>query len=266
MRDYFQIDINCDMGEWSSAGTRQGDPLSMALKDSDAAIMPFISSANIACGVHAGDAVSMAHTIRLAMQHGVAVGAHPGYPDPEGFGRRSIRITPDALYASICAQIAGIKTTADRLGARLRHVKPHGALFHDAAVDENVAWLLVKCVKETDAGMMLYGLPGSALELASREAGIGFAAEAFTDRAYRLDGSLLPRGMPGAVLHNVDEMIARTLTLITEGHVLTHGGEILAITADSVCVHGDNPVAPAFVTQLTKILAEAQIVIRAPDR
>lgn len=260
------IDINCDMGEWSSRGLDLGDPLAKELKESDAAIMPHISSANIACGAHAGDAVSMAHTIRLAMQHGVAIGAHPGYPDPHGFGRRHVRITPDDLYASLMAQIMEVKTMAERLGAEVRHVKPHGALYNEAAADEQLARLVVQCVRETDQTMALFGLPGSALEKASHEGGIRFAKEAFADRAYHSNGSLLPRTMPAAVLNHVEEMVARTLTMITEGYVMAHDGNKLMIKADTICVHGDNPVANEFVMHLTSTLTAAGMHIRPPGR
>lgn len=262
----YQIDINCDMGEWSSRGLDLGDPLAKELKESDAAIMPHISSANIACGAHAGDAISMAHTIRLAMQHGVAIGAHPGYPDPAGFGRRNMKIKPDDLFASLKAQIMEVKTMAERLGTKVCHVKPHGALYNEAAADERLARLIVKCVKEIDQTMVLFGLPGSALEKASHEGGIRFAKEAFADRAYHSNGNLLTRTLPAAVLHHVEEMVVRTLTMITEGYVMAHDGNKLMIKADTICIHGDNPVAHEFVMQLKSTLAAAGIHIRPPGR
>ncbi len=266
MQLFKHIDINCDMGEWSSAAIDRGDPLSTALKDSDAAIMPYISSSNIACGAHAGDTVSMAHTIRLAMQHGVAIGAHPGYPDPKGFGRRHIQITQNDLYASLISQMMAVKTMAERMGTKVRHVKPHGALYNEAAADEQLARLVVHCVQETDDTLVLYGLPGSALEKACDEEGIRFAAEAFADRAYFSDGSLLPRSIPSAVMHHVEEMVVRTLTMITEGFVMTHDGKKLKVMADTICIHGDNPKAQDFLVQLTSSLAAAGIPIRPPGR
>jgi len=233
-----------------------------AAMQSDAAIMPFISSANIACGAHAGDLVSMEHTIGLAKRHGVSVGAHPGFPDRAGFGRVNMQMPAHVLRASLHEQIVTIRNIAKAMGVHIRHVKPHGALYNMAAADPELARLIATLVADIDNNLIIFGLPGSELELAAKGKGLPFAAEVFADRAYCDDGSLLPRGMPGAQLKDVEVMTRRVVTMITSGYVLSVSGRKIMVKPDTVCAHGDNPVAPAFLKHLANKLKEAGIRVR----
>jgi UPF0271 protein len=274
-----QIDLNCDMGEWTTApasvgggagavpegGDRTGagaNSLSAGLQASDRAIMPWISSASIACGGHAGDAVSIQQTVSLAIRCGVGIGAHPGYPDPGGFGRQVMAMTPAALRASLLEQIRAVQSAAAARGAPLRHVKPHGALYNQAASDPVLASLVAGVVHEAGPKLVLFGLPGSCLEQAAKEAGLAFACEVFADRGYRDDGSLVPRGLPGALLHDTKEMIERVLVMATEGWVKSVTGRRVPVRTDTVCIHGDNPAAPGFVRALAARLQQAGIRVR----
>lgn len=246
-----QIDLNCDMGEWLT-----GKP------GNDALIMPYISSANISCGMHAGDPLAIEKTICLALQHGVAVGAHPGYPDPEGFGRRAMDLASDQLRALLLYQIGALKGMTESLGGRLQHVKPHGALYNAAASDYKVAKLVALTIRDMDPSLVLFGLSGSAMEHAAAEAGIAFASEVFADRAYQDNGQLVPRSVPGAVLHDPDEMVSRVVRMVSDGLVLSASGREVPVDPGTICIHGDNPSAPAFVKQLYERLKAADILVR----
>lgn len=250
------IDINCDMGEGILAGT--GEKVS-----ADEAIMPYITSANIACGFHAGDPSIIMETIALAIKYGVAIGAHPGFPDREGFGRRPVEMPEEALRASLLYQVGAVKGMTEALGGRLQHVKPHGALYNLAAAEEPLAVIIAGAIRDIDASLILAGPSGSALEHAAKAIGLDFAAEVFADRAYNDDGSLVARNQPGAVLSNIEEMAVRLVTIVKKQTVLSINGNPINVRPDTICVHGDNPSAPGLVKALREICSREGIGIRA---
>lgn len=251
-----QIDLNCDMGEW--LGLKAG----AGIQTADASIMPFISSANIACAMHAGNPLAMEKTICLAIRHGVAIGAHPGYPDPEGFGRRPMNLPPDELRASLLYQVGALKSMTESLGGRMRHVKPHGALYNLAASDIKTARLIALTIKDIDPSLFFVGLAGSVMERAAGEAGLAFVPEVFADRAYQDNGQLVPRTVKGSVLQEPGDMILRVIRMVTKGVVVSVGGKELSVDPGTICIHGDNPSAPAFVQELSDRLNEAGVAIR----
>lgn len=227
------IDLNSDLGESFGAWD-------MGM-DSD--VMSHISSSNVACGWHAGDAEVMLKTVRAAKAKKVAVGAHPGYPDLLGFGRRNMTCTADELYAYTLYQVGALQGICASEGVVLQHVKPHGAMYNQAAKDPKLAAAIVKGVKNAGKGIILMGLANSAFEGAAAEQGVPFAAEAFADRGYMSDGSLVPRSQPGAFIHDPDEAAERMVKLVKEGTVATPDGQTLKLKAHSICMHGDNPAA-----------------------
>jgi len=238
------IDLNCDMGE-SFGPWRMG---------ADAAVMPHITSANVACGAHAGDPVVMRNTVRLARAAGVAIGAHPGFADLQGFGRREITVDPVELEAFLIAQIGALAAIASAEGATLQHVKPHGALYNMAARDRRLADAIARAVAVFDPSPILFGLPNSALIDAGRAAGLRVAAEGFADRAYEPDGSLTPRSRAGAVIDDPDAVVARAVRMVREGVVLTPAGDQVALRVDTICVHGDTPGAPELARRIREAL------------
>lgn len=248
------IDINSDLGE-SFGAWRMGD---------DAALLAVVSSANIACGFHAGDPDIMRRTVALAVEHGVAIGAHVSLPDLQGFGRREIPVTPAEAYAITLYQIGALHGFAQAAGTRLHHVKPHGALYNMAARDRRLADGIAQAMRDFDPMLCLFGLANSALVDAGREAGLPVAAEAFADRRYRSDGSLQPRREADAVITESDEAIAQAMAMVREGRVRAVDGDIVALQADTLCVHGDGAHAVAFARQLRASLEAADIGIRAP--
>jgi 5-oxoprolinase (ATP-hydrolysing) subunit A len=228
-----RIDLNCDMGEGM---------------DTDAAIFPFISSANIACGGHAGDADTMRRTVELALRHGVAIGAHPSFPDWANFGRVDILgkpLRPEDLPVLLHEQLHRLQSICREFGVRLRHVKPHGALYNRAAKDAAVAALVTKAVLNFDPTLLLYGLSGSELRSLAVRDGLRFVSEVFADRRYRSDGSLVPRSEPEALIDAPDLAVAQVLKMLREGVVDTAEGEA-AIAAETVCLHGDGSHAVEF--------------------
>lgn len=241
------IDLNCDMGEGIG---------------NDAAIMPFISSANIACGAHAGDAATMRSAVRAAVAAGVAVGAHPGYADERGFGRRPVSLTSEELTASILEQLEALDTIARSEGAELRHVKPHGALYNAAARDAGLAETIAVAVAIFNRRLRLYGLSGGALIPAGVEAGLKVAREVFADRNYEPDGSLTPRSEPGAVISDPAEVAGRSLSLATEGKVRTSSGAEVDLEVDTICIHGDSPGAATMAAAIRAALEDAGIELR----
>lgn len=248
-----RIDLNCDLGESYGAWT-MGD---------DDAVLAHVSSANIACGFHAGDPDTMRRTVRLAAAHGVAIGAHPSLPDLPGFGRREIAISSDEAYALTLYQIGALAAFAKSSGTRLHHVKPHGALYNMAARDPALAAAIAAAVAEFDTTLILVGLAGSALPDAGRAAGLTVAAEAFCDRRYRSDGGLTPRREAGSVIHEVDAAVAQGLSIALKGEAFTADGSRVAIAADTLCIHGDKPDAAAFAHRLRAALVDAGIAVRA---
>lgn len=237
------IDLNCDLGE--GAGH-------------DAELMPLITSANIACGAHAGDAATMRATVALAQKHGVAVGAHPGFADRENFGRRELALPPSEVRALVTAQIEALRV----LGP-LRHVKAHGALYNLAARDTATADAIAEAVRAIDPALILFILSDSALALAARARGLRIANEVFADRTYQRDGSLTPRSQPNALIHDEATAVAQVLRMVREGVVRATDGTDVPITADTVCLHGDGPDPVAFARRLRAELGAADIEVRA---
>lgn len=234
-----RIDFNCDLGEGC------GD---------DAAILPLITSASIACGGHAGDDASMRATLRLCRVHGVAAGGHPGFDDREHFGRRELALSATAVVASVTAQLRRIAAIAADEGVALAHVKPHGALYNLAARDANVARAIAEAVAAFDPALVLFGLSGSALTAAGERAGLRVAHEVFAERGYGADGRLLPRGTPGAVIDSLEGAVAQARRLATRGEVVAAGGVTLRLRADTLCLHGDRADAAAFARALRAAL------------
>lgn len=246
-----KIDINCDMGESFGAYTIGRDE----------EIMPFITSANIACGFHAGDANVMKKTVSLALENEVAIGAHPGLPDLPGFGRRPMMLSPEEAYSLIVYQIGALCAFAKIEGAQLRHIKPHGALYNMAASDEALASSVVSAVKDVDSSLVLYGLAGSKLIEAGQKAGLKTASEVFADRTYTREGMLTPRTLPHALIQSPDEAAAQVVRMVKEKRVQTTDQTYIDIQADTVCIHGDGPHALPFLHAVRLKLQENAIDI-----
>jgi UPF0271 protein len=244
-----RVDLNCDMGE--SFGRWE--------LGADAAVMPHISSANIACGAHAGDAAVMRRTLGLARQHGVACGAHPGFADLAGFGRREIPTTPSEAGDLVLCQLGALAAIAASEGVGLRHVKAHGALYNMAARDTRLAGAMAAAIAGFDRGLVFFGLAGSGMLEAGRRAGLEVAAEGFADRGYEPDGSLTPRSVPGSVIHDVDTVVERAARMVREGRVRARNGADLELHVDTICVHGDTPGADRLAASLRAGLEGAGI-------
>lgn len=247
------VDLNCDLGE--SFGR-----YSLGLDDQ---VIPLVSSVNVACGMHAGDPLVMAATVRKAAEAGVAVGAHPGYPDLQGFGRRDMGLSPDEVYAFVLYQIGALAGFAHANGVLLHHVKPHGQLYNRAAKDDACARAIARAVRDFDPGLVLVGLANGALVRAGVELGLDVAQEFFADRGYTDEGLLVPRSEPGALVVDEDEAVARTVRAVTQGVVTGVSGHDVPVAAQTVCVHGDGPRAVAFARRLREGLLEAGVEIRA---
>lgn len=246
-----RIDLNADLGE--SVGQR--------IVGDDAGVMPWISSANIACGFHAGEPRVMRATLLACREHGVAAGAHPSFDDREGFGRREMRVAPDAVHAQLLYQIGALAGIARALGVPLVHVKPHGALYNQAARDPALAEAIASAVRAFDPALVLVGLDGSRLIEAGQAQGLGVRREAFCDRRYRADGSLVPRAQAGAVLDDPDAAAAQAISIATQGFAIADDGSRVQILADSLCVHGDRPDAARFARTLHAALQGAGVEI-----
>jgi 5-oxoprolinase (ATP-hydrolysing) subunit A len=231
---------------------------------SDAGVMPYISSANIACGFHAGDANTMRATVWLALKYGVAIGAHPGYPDLQGFGRRDLQLSPAEIYNITLYQIGALRAIAEAEGGALHHVKPHGALYNAAAKDPAIAEAIAKAVRSADAGLMLYGLSNSALIEAGQKAGLRTCSEVFADRTYQPDGSLTPRSKPNALIDNADQALTQALELTLRQRVFTPDGTPVSVKSETICLHGDGPHAVAFARVIAEGLRKVGIGVKAP--
>lgn len=247
------IDLNCDLGE-SYGAWQMGQ---------DEAVLGFITSANIACGFHAGDANIMRGTVLAAVSHGVAIGAHPSLPDLQGFGRREMQVSADEVHALVLYQIGALSAFARAAGTALAHVKPHGALYNMAARDTGLADAIANAVRAFDVGLILVGLADSELTRAGARAGLRVAHEAFADRRYRSDGSLVPRREAGAVIHDVDAALAQALGIAARGKVQADDGSIIDLRADTICVHGDRPDAALFAERLQRGLIAAGFAVSA---
>lgn len=247
------VDLNSDLGE-SFGSYKIGN---------DDAVMKFVTSANIACGFHGGDPLVMEETVKKALENNVAIGAHPGFPDLMGFGRRNMSVTPQEAKAYIIYQVSALNGFIKALGGKMQHVKPHGALYNMAAVDQKLARAIAEGVYAIDSGLILMGLAGSELIRAGVEIGLSTACEVFADRAYTPAGTLVPRGVPGAVIHDKKEAAARVLEMVLEGKVTSIEGEEISIKADTICVHGDNQEALELVCSIRKTLREAGVEVKA---
>lgn len=247
----YKVDLNCDLGE-SFGAWKMG---------MDETVLPCISSANVACGFHASDPMVMAKTVALAKQHGIAVGAHPGYPDLQGFGRRNMVIPPQEVKAMVQYQVGALQAFCKANGLQMQHVKPHGALYNMAGKDEALALAICEGIAEVDDSLILMGLSGSCMLTAAQQVGLRSAREVFADRAYNEDGSLVARGKPGAMIEDEDLAVQRVVRMIRDGVVTAITGKDIPIRSDSVCVHGDSPKALAFVQKIRSALTAEGIGI-----
>jgi UPF0271 protein len=245
-----QLDLNADVGE--------GDP------QTDEALLRLVTSANVACGFHAGDAQSMRATVALAIRNGVAVGAHPGFNDREGFGRRPQQLTDEQIRELLLTQLRALVVIARAEGTTLRHVKPHGALYNQAENDGTLALAIVAGIRAFDPSLRLVGRAGSAMEEAARAAAHPFTAEAFADRRYRADGTLLPRSEPGAVLTDPEEVARQVRSLVTDGEVIASDGSRIAVSFGTLCVHGDTPGAVTLATRIRQELGALGVSVSTP--
>ncbi|MEY4095176.1 MAG: hypothetical protein RLZZ53_2375 [Acidobacteriota bacterium] len=225
--------------------------------------MDSISSANIACGFHAGDPGTMRATLALARDKGVAVGAHPGFPDLVGFGRREMKASPAEVEDFVLYQVCALAGMAAAQGMRLQHVKPHGALYNMACKDRALADAIAKAVASLDRALILFGLPNSELLRAGQAAGLSVAAEVFADRAYDPDGSLTSRSKPGSVIHDTRQVVERAIVMVRDKRVVASDGSTIALQADTICLHGDTPGAAEHARAVRRGLESAGIQIRS---
>jgi 5-oxoprolinase (ATP-hydrolysing) subunit A len=242
------IDINCDMGEGIG---------------NDELIMLFISSANIACGFHAGDGNTMKETVSLCIKHNVSIGAHPSFADRENFGRSELKLTPGEMYDLVVRQIKLLEEIVKAAGSELKHVKPHGALYNMAAKNSQLAAVISLAVKDVDPKLILFGLSGSQLIKQGKNIGLKTASEVFADRTYLDSGNLTPRHLPGALIEDADKSLAQVLQMVNEGTVTTLSGKKIPMVADTVCIHGDGVHAVAFAKAIFQSLKENNIEIKA---
>jgi UPF0271 protein len=245
-----QLDLNADVGE--------GDP------ETDEALLKVVTSANVACGAHAGDAHSMRATVTLAMRNGVAVGAHPGFSDRDGFGRRPQQLNANEIRQLLLPQLVTLDAIARVEGTTLHHVKPHGALYNQAETDSPLAVAIVAAIRAFDPTLRLVGRAGSAMEQAAREASHPFTAEAFADRRYRSDGTLLPRSEPGALLTDPEEVAGQVRGLVTDGEVFASDGSRVAVSFGTLCVHGDTPGAATLALRVRQELEVLGVSVSTP--
>ena len=242
------IDLNADLGE--------GDAY-------DGELLQIVSSCNVACGGHAGDAASMTSTVSTAVANGVAVGAHPGYPDRDGFGRISGFLGGDSLYDSLTGQVNALADIAAQLGARLTHVKPHGALYNDAVHDAELADIIARVTSEAPGEPAFVGMAGTEMQRAAERHGLRFIAEAFIDRAYEPDGTLVPRSEPNAVHNDLNVVTTQATTLARDRQVTARTGDVIDVDADTLCIHGDTPGAAAAARAVRDVLESHGVEIRA---
>ena len=244
-----RVDLNCDLGE----------SFGVYAIGNDESVMPHITSANVACGFHAGDPSVMRSTVRLAGRFGVRVGAHPGFPDLVGFGRRELRAMPQEVEDLVLYQVAALAGIVAAEGGRLQHVKPHGALYNMAARDRTLADAVARAVAAVDRGLLLVGLSGSCLLDAGLSIGLEVASEAFVDRAYDATGALLARSLPGAVVGDPDVVVERSLEMVREGAVVATTGEPVSLRADTLCIHGDTAGAASLAAAVRTGLEAAGV-------
>lgn len=236
----FNIDINCDLGEGMS---------------NDALIMPYITSASIACGYHAGDKKTMEKTIELALQNGVKIGAHPSYPDRENFGRKAMNLKDEEVYDVVLKQIEILSTIAQKHFTVLHHMKLHGALYNQTAFDKKLSEIVCKAMLDFNPGLLVYGLSGSLFLEIARQMGLKVAHEVFADRTYQDDGSLTPRNHPNALIDDADKMLAQVKQMIEKQSVTTLSGKHIPIKADTICIHGDGANAVLFARKIKELIS-----------
>ena len=249
-----RIDLNCDMGE-SYGAWKMG---------ADAEVMPFISSANIACGFHAGDPATIRKTVRLAVDHGVAIGAHPSLADLQGFGRRAMQISPQDMYDLVLYQAGALEAFVRAAGERLHHVKCHGMLYNMAANDEPLSDACARAVKDLGGDVILYALSGSRMMDCAARIGVRAVGECFADRGYQDDGTLAPRGAPGAMIEEERKSVAQALAMVEEGVVTSLSGKRVPVAPGTLCLHGDQPGAARFAKALRAAFEEHGISVAAP--
>ncbi|MCM3218136.1 LamB/YcsF family protein [Niallia taxi] len=249
----YKIDLNCDLGESFGA-------YSLGM---DEDILRFVTSANIACGFHAGDPSVMQKTVKLALKNNVQIGAHPGLPDLAGFGRRNMNITPQEAHDMVIYQIGALAGFVKAEGTRMQHVKPHGALYNMAAKDSKLAIAIAEAVYKVDSELILFGLAGSELVRAGAKIGLQTANEVFSDRTYQADGTLTPRTEPDALIHDKKQAVGQVVRMIKEGKVLSRQQVDVPVKADTVCIHGDGAAALAFAQQIKETLELSGIEIAA---
>ncbi|MEK3734178.1 5-oxoprolinase subunit PxpA [Paenibacillus sp. FSL M8-0334] len=249
----YRIDLNCDLGE-SYGAYKLGV---------DEEMLGRITSANVACGFHAGDPGVMRRTVQMALKHGVAVGAHPGLPDLIGFGRRNMDISPREAYDMVVYQIGALAAFVQSEGGRMQHVKPHGALYNMAAKSKELSEAIAEAVYKVDPELILFGLSGSELVRAGERIGLKTANEVFSDRTYQQDGSLTPRNQPDALITDDDQSVSQVIRMVKEGKVLTLQGSDIAISADTVCIHGDGAHAAVFAKRIREACESSGILIQA---
>lgn len=249
----FNVDLNSDLGE--SFGNY--------VIGNDEKVLDYVTSVNIACGFHAGDPVVMEKTVKMAIDKGVAIGAHPGYPDLMGFGRRNMNISLEEARSYMIYQIGALKTFVESCGGKLRHVKPHGALYNTAAKNYELAKTLAKAVYDVDKDLIFMGLSNSEMIKAGKDVELKVANEVFADRAYNKDGTLVSRKKEGAVIHDTEVCVKRVLDMVKNGVVETIDGKKIEITADSICVHGDNEMALEFTKTLREKLSENNVMLKS---
>ncbi|GAB3503241.1 LamB/YcsF family protein [Emticicia fontis] len=247
------IDLNCDMGESFGIWTMGNDDI----------LMDYISSANIACGFHAGDASIMRKTAQLALQKGVAIGAHPGFPDLQGFGRRNMALNAQEVYDICIYQIGAMLNVVRALHTTLHHVKPHGALYNMAAKDAKLAQAIAEATKDSQADLILYGLSGSSLISEAEKIGLRTASEVFADRTYQNDGSLTPRTQPDSMIEDPETAVSQVVRMVKENMVISTGGNFVPIKADTICVHGDGTHAVDFAKALNARLKTEGLLVKA---
>lgn len=247
------IDLNCDMGE-SFGAWRMGN---------DAELMNYVSSVNVACGFHAGDASVMRKTVEAALEKGVAIGAHPSFPDLQGFGRRRMSLSAQEIFDVVIYQVSALKGICETFGARLHHAKPHGALYNQAAKNSQIARAIAEAVKAIDKNLVFYGLSGSCLISEAENLGLKTASEVFADRTYQADGSLTPRSEPNALIKDSEQAVSQVLQMIKEQTVIATSGEIVALKAETICIHGDGENALEFARTIREELINNGIQIRS---
>lgn len=242
------VDLNADLGEGCA---------------NDRELLQLVSSANIACGFHAGDAQTMVQSVRWAREFGVAIGAHPSFPDRENFGRTAMQLPPETVYAQVLYQVGALAAIARAEGGELVHVKPHGMLYNQAAKEPALAEAIARAVQAVDSQLRLVGLAGSELIRAGQRLGLATREEVFADRRYQSDGSLVPRSQPDALIESDEQALAQTLHMVQHGQVISRDGQTVPVRADTVCLHGDGAHALAFARLLRRSFADRQIAVRA---